>query len=279
MSGVCVPVSARASAPALRRGFTLVEMLIAIGVIVLLVALTVTAATALLQRSEVTSTQNTLKILDMTIQEFETEVDRKVRLGPVFDIDFTDCSTWELVPDTPDDLVTAYLIGSTVYRRDASRQVFAQVAPKHLLEFQRVGGDRPGWLEAVESYLADPCFGQVAYNVAADDAAKKWFAVLDAWGNPVRTVYPGRVPTGRSMIGGSSVFPDDQDETMRTPSENQFGVCIARRLGFVSAGPDGQWGSLHLNVAESSLTDDQRRDIELAGDNVYSYDLDRERRP
>lgn len=263
------------------RAFTLVEMLIAIGIVVLLVALTVTAATALVHRSEVSATENVLKLLDMTLKEYETDSDREVLLGPLFNSDATGCNGWDLRVDTPPLLQTTFLIGSTMYRRMSSRAIFAQVDDDYLLEIRRTGGTLPPWFAAEEqAYLGDVCFSDAAPNPGAEDTDLKWFAPIDTWGNPIRLIYPGRVPDVRSYIGSDQViytYPIDGDGTMFTELERQLGRAVGRRTAFVSAGPDGQIGDLHLDVAESSLTDDQRADVKRAADNVYSYTIDRER--
>ena len=61
----------------LRRGFTLVEMVVTIGIIVVLAALTLTGIAVMSEQSEVKTTRNTMKLLDIALQEWE----RRTRNG------------------------------------------------------------------------------------------------------------------------------------------------------------------------------------------------------
>ena len=62
-------------------GFTLVEMVIVIGVIILLAALTLSVSVAVVEGSEVRQTENTIRLLTAALQEWEAQADRKVSYG------------------------------------------------------------------------------------------------------------------------------------------------------------------------------------------------------
>jgi len=72
------PIVARCAA----RGFTLVEVVVTIGIIVFLAGLTVTAVVNLVERAEIGRTQNTLRLLDLAVAEWELTTDRKLTWGP-----------------------------------------------------------------------------------------------------------------------------------------------------------------------------------------------------
>src|SRR5262249_42799804 len=61
-----------------RRGFTLVEMVIVIAIIVVLASLTFAVGTAVMANSEVRQTTATIKLLDAAVKEWETQADRKI---------------------------------------------------------------------------------------------------------------------------------------------------------------------------------------------------------
>jgi hypothetical protein len=56
----------------------------------------------------------------------------------------------------------------------------------------------------------------------------------------------------------------DDDGTLRTEFENRYGICLNRKIVFVSAGPDGDFGDLQLNNSPSTPVNS------AADDNMYS---------
>ena len=66
-----------------RSGFTLVEMIITIGIIVLLAGLTLSVSVAVVRGSEARETETTLRILETAIREWEVQSDRRVSYGKV----------------------------------------------------------------------------------------------------------------------------------------------------------------------------------------------------
>ena len=66
---------------AVRRGFTLLEIVVVISLILFLVGLTLTVGVTVIERSEITQTENTMRLLDMALQEWEIAADRKLSWG------------------------------------------------------------------------------------------------------------------------------------------------------------------------------------------------------
>jgi prepilin-type N-terminal cleavage/methylation domain-containing protein len=65
----------------MRRAFTLIEMVVVIGIIVLLAALTVAVSSTLTRKAEERQAEDTLRLLDMALQEWETAADRQISYG------------------------------------------------------------------------------------------------------------------------------------------------------------------------------------------------------
>ncbi|MCH7545092.1 MAG: type II secretion system protein, partial [Planctomycetes bacterium] len=63
------------------RGFTLVEMLIVMGVMLVLSALTIMVIGSATRASEIRQTKNVLRILEMAVGEWELVADRKISYG------------------------------------------------------------------------------------------------------------------------------------------------------------------------------------------------------
>ena len=237
----------RSFKPRNRRAFSLVEMVIVIGIIVLLVGLTVAVLTSLTRASEVRSTENVLKILDSTLSEWELSAERQMTMGtngqPQPGL------AYDLQLDYPGDpLGSAERQTSIMLTRMASslscRQMLANINSEFLVR------------------QPDPV-----------DPTQTIVRVLDPWGKDIVLVHPGRMwlPADGPTLG------PDNDGTIHTPvnlggvpldiSEARLGAaCANRRICFMSAGADGRFG--HLEAGSTQAQHDQARD------NIYSYPLE-----
>ena len=61
-----------------QRGFTLVELLVVFGVMLLVLGMTVTTSLALIQSSKAQQTEQTLRLLDTAMMEWEVTADRRL---------------------------------------------------------------------------------------------------------------------------------------------------------------------------------------------------------
>jgi type II secretory pathway pseudopilin PulG len=237
-----------------RRSFTLVEMVIAVGIIVILLALTVSASVVIVRRSEVRETQNTLRLLESALLDWEQAVDRKLTWGEE-DEPYEDAQYEILYDDrwpypalnAADDTSMAKLL-EILHRLEDTRAVLTQINTDYLVRRAGILGFGDG------------------------------LQVLDPWGTAIVMVHPGRTYDNRTF---SEQDEPDPDGTIRVSHswgdnfarEETLGICRNRKVCFVSAGPDGRFGDLHLDTAEGALTAEQRAEIEEAADNIYSYDL------
>ena len=64
-----------------RRAFTLMELVIVVGIILLLAALALSVSTALLARTERQKMADTLSILDAAVREWEASNGRQLTIG------------------------------------------------------------------------------------------------------------------------------------------------------------------------------------------------------
>ncbi len=239
-----------------RKGFTLIEMVVVIGIIVALAAIILGVARSVSEKSEVDQTQNVLKLLDLAMGEWETASDRKLSWGydgtpPGMKYEIQSgysSSPPEGVAERQTSDCIAKLRSST-----GSKEILAKINDKLL----------------VRTELPTP----------------RVF-IRDMWDKEIVMVHPGRL---YDPVNDPPSVIKDLDGTIRTTDaipnvhhdgcEMRFGACINRRVCFVSAGPNGRFGDLHLDVAASSLTQAQQADIALAADNIYSYTLSQERAP
>ena len=78
--------------------------------------------------------------------------------------------------------------------------------------------------------------------------------IFDPWNRRIGVIFPGRAAT-KAEVAAAVASPstiDVEDGSVRTMDEHYLGICRNRKMCFVSAGPDGDFGT--------------------SADNIYSYE-------
>lgn len=212
-----------------RRGFSLLELTIVVGLIVLLAALVLGVGTGLLVQSENRETSNALLLLDSAVGEWESATGRTFTYG----------LNGQPAPGP----------GQPLPKYDFQETLADNNTIVELLKPDFLGG-----AESAKTILAkiDPSLLRTRPNTTPPLTE-----LLDAWGNPVVVVFPGR-----AFVSSDNAMDRDLDGTLRTAQEKRLGVCRNKKLLLVSAGRDGVLGDLKGSQAAK----------DAGGDNVYSYE-------
>ena len=275
-----------------RPGFTLVEIMAAIVIVVILAMVTLSVGSALLEKTERRRTEDALQLLDSAMVEYENALGRRLTYGhggyPLgqgspaqfdawqgseYDIEFVDGQQ-----GFPDPLSSAWPTGGGAesglngYRR-------------------RLGGETPWvlWRSLMSKLAAVPSCRTILARVDSDllqslgspgssDVVEA--VVNDAWGSPVLIVFPGRdIDPDRDGTGlpgdpGPHTLRDE-DGTIRTRAEIILGPARNKRAYFISAGPDRRFGDLDYWVQVGEEWDPDRTEVNMrrTDDNVYSYEV------
>ena len=244
------------------RGFTLLELVVVIGIILVLMSLVLAVSTIIIQQAESRQLEAVFSNLTASITEYEEAIGRKITYedrtdqGGVksWDISFNPTFSYTYLENPYNFTVTSggYTCGCSstndqhgweryivrllelVDRTDAAEEILARIDPNLLVQV-RTGSGQP---------LPE------GHAIAS---------VVDPWGSPLAVVFPGR--TWRE--GDSQIR--DTDGTIRTYLEDKMGICKDAAPLFVSAGPDGDIGCLKCVDEQSSLR------YQASIDNIYSY--------
>ncbi len=228
-------------------GFTLIELVISIGLILLLAGLALSVSVAVIEQSERRQTQTVLALLDTAVKEWELTADRT--LSWYGERDETDPEAADIHFDTDDVLIITEVL-NVISRSDRVKQIIAGIDPDLVYVYRRYV--YPPWIHSAQQY------GEIDVDGA--------MTVLDAWGTPIYATHPGRIWT-------SGDRGPDPDGTIQTENERRYGVAPNRRVVFVSAGPDQRFGLSE----EFNLLNADDREVAIAkarADNIYSVDVD-----
>ena len=255
----------------IETGFTLIEMMIVIGIIALLAALTLGISSSVMRNAEIHKTEDALKLLTMSLQEWELEKGRSITFEGYEP---------ELLPDGS---VGMYDIFAEEYLEEPSftEQGVMDVVMLDAME-TRIENLILKLLHSesatdILSHISPDLFIEHVHD--ADGTTHK--VVVDAWGTPIGIVFPGRNyrdvnPTGFPNLDPSFDYCGDQ--TVRDEAEDGLGSCINARPYFVSAGPDRLWGyRFQSNEQNSGPGIDVPFESgifywEYSLDNIYSYE-------
>ena len=257
------------------RGFTLLEIMIVMGVVLILTSLVLGVGSALLKRAERSQVETAMTIMESAFSEWEAQTGRPVSYVAAGDPLYSDATQvkWFDVRDSTAGnslpvnstghlpsgvsgaaLTIALARGAGVYcvnlfsQADFTRPIIAGIAPSLL----RMEPKTTKWPGMFADYR--PSFSPTMGNESGAGRAE----LVDPWGGRIAFVFPGR----QFRWGVDSGRPDD-DGSIRTAVESALGVCANGRVCLVSAGPDGVFGPEASGLAAEAAS----------SDNVYLYEL------
>ena len=267
-----------------KKGFTLLELLIVIGIIVIIASLVLAVSSSVVRASEERATKNTLEVLNMAAEEYERTVDRRISYRSAAVASGIAQDPTVLQGSTPPvplryDVATVPVppAGTGVTLWTALATPYSSAAgglPAYSpLPFQRTAAligfmsESPTCAVLMQK-LPDAIFRGIKPigNLASFTAVRH---CVDAWDTPIIAVFPGRDARRVADATGLADNPNfiDKDGTVKCDSE--WGLptaggmqvsCKDRRILFTSAGNDSRFTAVTGAV------------YSLSNDNLYSYE-------
>jgi type II secretory pathway pseudopilin PulG len=221
------------------RGFTLVEIVVVIGIIIGLAAIFLGVTAVINRKSEARQMDNAMTLMDNALSEWKNAADRQLTYG-VDDNPFNGARYDIQEPQAlGDDLPTHQLLA--IIKKNTSANAMLSKIDQKLLKRE-------------ENNQSVPANLKMGFD--------------DPWDKEVLTIFPGR----KYIVGQEpSNVLKDSDGTIRTAYETAYGECDIGNIFFVSAGPDGEYGNLHLDLQYSALSAQQQKEVLQAADNIYSH--------
>ena len=276
----------RQSGSVMVRAFSLLEIVVVLGVILLLAALVLAVSGSVLAASERRETENVMRLLEQATLEWEQALGRPINYGPKAEPGLTGVPARDVyeerndVPTNPNDTLSLPWMSCVLMQRFGENERTRDIASKIPETYSRKwrNGD-----PALPNVWGNLTLAGIATNPnRMPNGIGNVPLVLDAWGFRIGVCFPGR--PWRDISGLSTTNPDqfysqglylrgvnspasgapDPDGTEQTPDERAYGSCRDRRIRFVSAGPDGAFGDVYQ--AEGSMLKKQSLD------NIVSYE-------
>ncbi len=235
-------------------GFSLTELVIVLGLILLLAGLALSVSVAVIEQSERRQTQTVLALLDTAVKEWELTAERKLSWWE--EDDDADLRQTADVHATTEEVLIITEILDVISRSEQVKRIIAGIDPELVYTYRP--DTYPSWIDTPQERLQQ------------DDFPGGALTILDAWGTPIYATHPGRPWITADQ---AKYLPRDSDGTIRTRNERRYGIAPNRRVDFVSAGPDRRFG---LDEEVQHLPVDQWPEANRTAraDNIYSVDVD-----
>ncbi len=246
----------------MRRAFSLLELVIALGVIITLAALFVGISRAVLQSAERRELDGVFTQLYAALDAWQQSNGRELTFqrrvdpvngaaAPTLDalptpgICFEGMPAADLFEENFNGRYIIVLFMDRLAQVEESRELLSRIKPDYL---------RPVLRNPLSNQPLDPLPGNwngTASNTnpngmpAATAATSVLKEVVDPWGNRLGVVFPGR-PLCRGELqqcAAGNLQLDCADGSVRTRDEFFLGSCRNRRPYFISSGPDGRFGN------------------------------------
>ena len=257
-----------------RRAFTVLELVIVIGVILVLMSLALTVTSVVLAANDRRSVQSTFVLLDQAITSWESQAGREMTSGrrtnppgtpggaggPPGPLDFTlsaagPSAGFEIYEENFNGTYAICVVLERLATSPDSAEIISRI-PSTAIRFVPLNGTNA--VEPLPTNWTGTTPQQDPNQMPPYASVRE---IFDPWNRRIGVIFPGRAAT-KAEIAAAVTNPtliDVGDGSVRTMDEQGLGVCRNRKMCFVSAGPDGDLLPTPSNPKAEA-------------DNIYSYE-------
>ena len=290
-----------------RTAFTMIELMVAIVIIAILAAITLSIGSAVLESADRRKTQDVLSLLDAAMTEYEQHTGRPMTYGYGDGADvlvgsdepLPDVSRYDIVVlayDQASDLGRGFSEDFSVgpgdfdsWQTEVKRRLGLHLMHEVLERLDGVASCRKILARIAPQFWGEEIAPQLFWDEEEEEEEIVCNSVKrilnDAWGRPIVAVFAGRewYTRGTAASGVNDVEVDgttntslkDTDGTIRTFEERAFGPAKGERIYFMSTGPDGRYGWVNFTHPTGTDFTPDAEDVRYrrTEDNLYSYEV------
>lgn len=248
----------------IRRAFTLLELIVVIGVILVLMSLVLAVSTIVIQQAETRQVKATFANLESAVDEYEEAIGRRLTYEDRTD-QTADNLNWD-IPFNPvfsySGIEAPYNSGTSGYTCNCSSVNDQHGWQKYVVHLLNIMDRTDSASEIIARIDPNLLVGVKTVSGQPLPLGHELSTIIDPWGNAIAVVFPGRRWVEDDADMG---LIRDTDGTIRTYLERKIGICKNAKVLFVSAGPDGDIGCWECVDGGASPR------YQALLDNIYSY--------
>ena len=257
----------------MKRGLTLIELVVVVGIVLILVALATTSVSSVIARAEERKTRTGMALFNLAIREYESSTGRRLTMSPRNNIPAFQGRPFDMRRAELHALTTAE-ISRVLLRHQPSADILGRIDPS-LIGIVRIDPETHSWVPRgiVNPACSEPdprarqlSLIQTAMNsftsAQYDPQTSPYtgfnsLVLLDSWGSAVRAVHPGpkaflaangnidptQFPITDQFGDAADQVPDEDGTVSRRVERVYLGAaCPNTQIVLVSSGPDLQFG-------------------------------------
>lgn len=259
----------------MKRGLTLIELVVVVGIVLILVALVTSSVSSVIARAEERKTKTGMELFTLAIQEYESSTGRRLSMSGVYNVAPNPSGRAFDMRRGESHCLTTAEISRVLLRHQPSADILGRIDPSLIGNVRLTNGNRPVWVpDTPLEYTCDPdprvFASQNAFNAMLTSpyepttspyTGANALVLLDSWGTAIRAVHPGP----NALLDASG-----QLQTLAYPPTNQSDLTeslqpdpdktVARRIERLYIGRDNPDASIVLVSAGPDLKFGRRVD-------------------